>query len=869
MSDYTPVIKQYLRIKGEYQDCILFFRMGDFYEMFFDDAKVASKTLEITLTSRERGEKERIPLCGVPCRAAAPYLTKLIEKGYKVAICEQVGDARGSQGLVKREVTQVITPGMVVEGDSLRAKENNFLMSLCRGQGGYGLVFLDLSTGEFKGCPITDEDLVIGEVAKNRPREMVIPEGLQGAEKVLTDLQREFPSLLVNTLPDSSFGEEADTGPLEKLRKDLIPSWVVDEPRRAARAALRYVHETQKVDVGHIKPLSAYRIEDYLILDETTQRNLELFTSLGWRGKRGTFIEVVDETITAMGGRRIREWLSYPLVDCERIEQRLEAVAQFKEASLVRADLRELLEEVYDLERLNARVVMEKANPRDMVALKASVKAVPRIKEALAGITAPLVQEITGDLDELDEVAGWIADAIAPNPPITLTEGGIIKDGYNQELDELRGMSRAGKGWIANLEAQERQRTGISSLKVRYNQVFGYYIEVTKSNLELVPVDYIRKQTLTNAERFITPQLKEYEDKVLGAEERIKALEHELFRLLRERVGGENRRIQGTAAALGSLDALLSLAEVADRHGYHRPQITDGDEIVIVEGRHPVIERMDHLEPFVPNDARLDCRDNQLLIITGPNMAGKSTYLRQIALICLMAQMGGFVSAREATIGVVDRIFTRVGASDNLAMGESTFMVEMRETADIVREATPRSLVVLDEIGRGTSTFDGLSIAWAVAEYLHDNKGPKTLFATHYHELTELAMTKPRVKNYNVAISEWNGEIIFLRRIVEGGASRSYGIQVARLAGLPEDVVARAREVLANLEKGELDESGLPRLAHAKAAGRGQTRDQLNLFGVGDGQVYRELKEVDPNRLTPLEAMELLYHWKKMMEEEH
>ena len=865
--DPTPVMRQYLRIKGEYRDCILFFRMGDFYEMFFDDATVASKILEIALTSREKGDKERIPLCGVPYHAAAPYITKLIEKGFKVAVCEQVGDARASQGLVEREVTQVITPGMVLEGDNLREKENNFLMSLCRGEGGYGLVFLDLSTGEFKGCRIAEEALLVGEVVKNRPRETLIPEGLQDEERFLADLKREFPSMLVNALPDSSFQADADAGPLERLTEDLIPAWVGDEPRHAALAALRYVHETQKVDVGHIKPLSLYRVEDYMILDETTQRNLELSTSLGGRGKRGTFLDCVDETITAMGGRRIREWLFYPLVNCEKIEQRLEAVAQLKEAPLVRADLRELLEEVYDLERLNARVIMGKANPRDMVALKTTLKAVPGVKEELAAVTAPLLQEMQGDLADLDAVAGWITDAIVANPPLALTEGGIIRDGYNPELDELRGMSRAGKGWIAQLEVQERQRTGISSLKVRYNQVFGYYIEVTRTNLALVPEDYIRKQTLTNAERFITPQLKEYEGKVLGAEERIKALEHELFRHLRERVAGENRRIQGTASALGSLDALLSLAEVADKYRYNRPRITDGDEIVIVEGRHPVIERMGHLEPFVPNDARLDCDDNQLVIITGPNMAGKSTYIRQVALICLMAQMGGFVPAREATIGVVDRIFTRIGASDNLAMGESTFMVEMRETADILRESTPRSLVILDEIGRGTSTFDGLSIAWAVAEYLHDKKGPKTLFATHYHELTELAVTKPRVKNYNVAVSEWNGEIIFLRRIVEGGTSRSYGIQVARLAGLPEEVVTRAREVLSNLEKEELDEKGLPRLAHVKGGKREHGKDQLGLFGVRDGQIYRELQKIDPHRLTPLEAIELLYHWKKMMDE--
>jgi DNA mismatch repair protein MutS len=867
MPDHTPMMRQYLRIKGDYQDCILFFRMGDFYEMFFEDAKIASKILEIALTSREKGEKERIPLCGVPYHAAAPYITKLIEKGYKVAICEQVGDARASKGLVEREVTQVITPGMLVEEDNLQEKEHNFLMSLCGGDRGYGLAFLDLSTGDFKGCRVDGEDLLMSEVAKNWPREALIPESLNGGS-FLADLKREIPTMLVNSVPDSLYQDASVSDAHDAIMGELIPSSVVHETRSAALAVLHYVNETQKADVGHIKPLSSYRLEDYLILDETTQRNLELFTSLGGRGKRGAFLEVLDETITAMGGRRMREWLSYPLVNVEEIERRLEAVAQLKEAPLTRAELRELLEEVYDLERLNTRVTMGRANPRDLVALKTTLQTIPAVRNELKDITAPLLEEIRGGVDGLEEVAGWIEDAIVQTPPITLTEGGIIRDGYDRELDELRGISRDGKGWIAHMEVQERQRTGISSLKVRYNQVFGYYIEVTKPNLALVPEDYIRKQTLTNAERFITPQLKEYESKVLGAEERIKSLEHELFRRLRERVAGHNRRIQGTASAVGVLDALLSLAEVADRYGYNRPRVTEGEEIVIVEGRHPVVERMGHLEPFVPNDARLDCGESQLIIITGPNMAGKSTYIRQVALICLMAQMGGFVPVKEATIGMVDRIFTRVGASDNLAMGESTFMMEMRETADILKEATPHSLVVLDEIGRGTSTFDGLSIAWAVAEYLHDKKGPKTLFATHYHELTELAMTKPRVKNYNVAVSEWNGEIIFLRRIVEGGTNRSYGIQVARLAGLPDEVVARAREVLANLEKGELDEKGMPRLARSKERGGERDQDQLNLFGVRDGQLYRELMNLNPDQLTPLEAIHLLYQWKKMMKEE-
>lgn len=865
MKAFTPMMKQYLRIKGEYQDCILFFRMGDFYEMFFEDAKIASKILEIALTAREKGEREKIPLCGVPCHAASPYISKLIERGYKVAICEQVGDAKGSKGLVEREVIRVITPGMVVEGENLKEKENNFLMSLWRGEGGYGLSFLDLSTGEFKVCQADEEELIVSEVAKNRPREILIPEGLTG-DGLLDDLRSESPSILVSYLPDEYFQPGQKHDQRDDITDEIIPSWVADESLHAAAGALSYVRETQKTDLGHIRPLFFYRVEDYMILDETTQRNLELLTSLRG-GKKGTFLGVLDETVTAMGGRRMREWLSYPLMDVGEIERRLDAVAQLKEAPLVRADLKELLEAAYDLERLNARVTMGRANPRDMVALKTTLQAVPKIKEELGGVASTLLNEVREGLDALEEVVGWIEEAIVDNPPITLTEGGIIRDGYDEELDELRGVSRDGKSWIAQLEARERQRTGISSLKVRYNQVFGYYIEVTKANLNLVPDDYRRKQTLANAERFITPQLKEYENKVLGAEERIKSLEHELFRRLRERVAEQNRRIQGTASAVGVLDALLSLAEVADTYGYNRPRVTEGDEIIIVEGRHPIVERVDHLEPFVPNDARLDCRENQLIIITGPNMAGKSTYIRQVALIVLMAQMGGFVPAKEATVGVVDRIFTRVGASDNLAMGESTFMVEMRETADILKEATPRSLVILDEIGRGTSTFDGLSIAWAVAEYLHDRKSPKTLFATHYHELTELTMTKPRVRNYNVAVSEWNGEIIFLRRIVEGGASRSYGIQVARLAGLPEEVVARAKEILVNLETGELDEKGLPRLARSKGRGQDQGGDQLSLFRRRNSQIYQELKRIDPDHLTPLEAIRFLYQWKKMAEE--
>jgi len=866
MDSLTPMMKQYVRIKAEYQDCILFFRMGDFYEMFFEDAKVASRILEIALTSREKGAREKIPLCGIPIHAATPYIAKLIDNGYKVAICEQVSDPKAAKGLVEREVTQVITPGMVLDGENLRERENNFLVSLCRGPRGCGLTFLDLSTGEFKGCLIDDEELLLGELLRNSPREAITTEAVR--ESPLCDrLHRELPSLLINFLPDDHFTEHsADlTG---GLLTALIPTAGSQEVLQAARAALRYVYETQKTDLAHIKPLSLYQTQDFMILDETTHRNLELFPSPGERGSKTTLLGVLDETITAMGGRKLRNWLSYPLLDVGEITRRQDVVAELKEDAVLRSEIRDLLEEVSDLERLNARVTMGKANPRDLVSLKATLKVIPNLKERLVNTTSTLLGKVKDDLDPLEEVVGWIEEAVVDDPPIITTEGGIIRDGFNGELDELRGISRDGKTWIAQLELQERERTGISSLKVRYNQVFGYYIEVTKANLALVPDDFVRKQTLTNAERFITPQLKEYESRVLGAEERIKTLEHELFRHLRERVAEENRRIQRTASALAMLDALQCLADVAHRYGYNRPHVTDGDEVIIHEGRHPVVERMGQLEPFVPNDAHLDSRENQLVIITGPNMAGKSTYIRQVALIVLMAQTGAFVPARDAVIGLVDRIFTRVGASDNLVRGESTFMVEMRETATIVSETTARSLVVLDEIGRGTSTYDGLSLAWAVAEYLHDRKGPKTLFATHYHELTELAMTKPRVRNYNVAVREWNGEIIFLRRIVEGGTSRSYGIQVARLAGLPSEVLERAKEILANLEKGELDERGLPRLARSKGPKDEQRGQQLTLFG-SDGRISRELRGLDPNQLSPLEALNLLYKWKQMLEEEH
>ncbi len=837
--DLTPAMRQYLEIKGRYPDCILFFRMGDFYEMFFEDAVLASQILEIALTTREKGKERPIPMCGVPYHAAAPYIAKLIEHGHKVALCEQVEDPRQARGIVRREVVRVITPGMVVEEENLPEGENNYLMSLFPDRGGFGLCFFDLSTGEFKGCLLQDEDLLGAEIRRNRPKEALLPEGEEGWGRTLRGL---VPSLLVNFRP---------VGDFVPLPDPSIPEGLPEALGAAAAAVLHYVRSTQRERPGHIRPLSPYEVQGYLVLDETTQRNLELFETS--RGSGTSLFRVLDRTATSMGRRRLRQWLNYPLRDVEAIRRRQEAVEELKERPFEREGLKELLKGMVDLERLSARLALRRANPRDLVALKETLSRLPGLRSALGAFEAPLLREILLKLDPSEEVVESISRALVEDPPAVITEGGIIRDGYHRELDELRAISREGKGWIARLEARERQRTGIQNLKVGYNQVFGYYIEVTRANLHLVPPDYIRKQTLTGAERFVTPELKEYENKVLGAEERIKALEYRLFCDLREELASEVRRFQGIADGLSSLDCLLSLAEVASSNDYVRPEVDEGPEIRITEGRHPVLE-VTLPEPFVPNDTLLD-EENQLLIITGPNMAGKSTYIRQVALIVIMAQMGSFVPAREARVGVVDRVFTRVGASDDISRGESTFMVEMKETATILKEATPRSLVILDEIGRGTSTYDGLSIAWAVAEHLHDVNRSKTLFATHYHELTELASSKRRVKNYHIAVKELRGEVVFLRELRPGGTSRSYGIQVARLAGLPREVIERAKEVLLELE-GE----GMKGPRFIK---RGEPW-QLPLFAPRESEVLKELREIDPDGLTPLQALELLYRWKKL-----
>ncbi len=870
MASMTPMMRQYLEIKSQYTDAILFFRLGDFYEMFLEDAVTASRVLDITLTCRNKGASEEIPLCGIPFHSCQPYIAKLVENGYKVAICEQVEDPREAKGIVKREVVRVVTPGLVVDTDTLQPKENNYLMALAPGEGRWGIAVLDITTGEFRVTETADRDGLASELTAVNPREVLLPDGEEGAA-LEKGLGHHLAGRMVNPLPGWAFELDRAQGllldffacsSLEGFGCAQLPGAI-----SAAGAVLHYLEETQKGAISHIRALSTYHARDFMVLDEATRRNLELTATLQGGGKRGSLLGVLDRTVTAMGGRKLRKWINAPLVDVERIRQRHRAVAELVEKSLIREDLRTALDGVYDLERLNAKISMATANAKDLVALRTSLDRLPAVLDLLGSLESPLLGELRGAIDPLEDICETVARAIVDDPPFVLREGGLIRDGFAPDLDELRSISREGKGFIARLESQERERTGIGSLKVRFNKVFGYYIEVSKTQISRVPDDYQRKQTLANAERYITPSLKEYEEKVLGAEDRIVQIEYDLFQQVRQQVALQGGRIQETADRLASLDVLVSLAEIAHERNYVAPQMDDSGDLHITDGRHPVIEAMSLSERFVPNDVVMDTRENQLLIITGPNMAGKSTFMRQVALIVLMAQMGSLVPARSATIGLVDRIFTRVGASDNLARGQSTFMVEMTEAANILNHATPRSLIVLDEIGRGTSTFDGISIAWAVAEYLHDNSqvAAKTLFATHYHELTDLALTRERVKNYNIAVKEWNEQIIFLRKIVKGGASHSYGIQVARLAGLPKAVIERAREVLRNLESGEYETQGQPRLARGKQAAKPKAAPQLSLFDSGPDPLRQRLEEVDVAVLTPLEALNLLDQLKKLV----
>ncbi len=866
----TPAMKQYVEIKQKYPDCILLYRMGDFYELFFEDAQTVAPILEITLTSRNKGKEDSVPLCGFPYHAAASYIAKLVEKGFKVAVCEQVEDPKLAKGIVKREVIRVITPGLVLEEENLAVGENNYLAGICIDKNGFGLAFLDISTGEFQVSEFSDSDSLLLACAGLEFKELILPFAFP--DKLLVEtLKERMPAGTINFQANEYFtpqsaGHVLDddfSGILEEAGLKVKPASL-----RAAAAILRYVDETQKIRPQHINKIKWYRPENYLILDETARRNLELFVTIQDNTRAGALFSLLNETLTPMGARRLRWWLNYPLVDVEKIRSRLGAVSEIKENYIARLNLRKAFSEIYDLERLAGRVALKLSTPRDLVALKTSLAGIPKIKSMLDDFTAPLLRDLREGLQEMPNVVDLIGRAITENPPPRTQEGGFIAAGYDEELDKLRSISRDGKKWIAALENTERQKTGINSLKVGFNNIFGYYIEVTKANAHLVPESYIRKQTLVNAERYINQELKEFEQTVLNAEEKINQREQELFVSLREKIGEDIGEIQKNSSLLADFDALGALAEVAEKYRYVCPEITDDDVIEIKDGRHPMVEVSLKKESFVPNDTLLDLQGNRLLIITGPNMAGKSTYIRQVALIVLMAQMGSFVPAARAKIGVADKIFTRIGASDSLVKGQSTFMVEMTETAQILKNATSRSLVIIDEVGRGTSTFDGLSIAWAVAEYIHDlhQTGVRSLFATHYHQLTDLTATKNGVKNYNIAVKEWGEKIVFLRKIMEGGTSRSYGIEVARIAGVPREVIRRAKEILRNLEKGEFDEIGMPRIARGAAGGK-IINPQMSLFVEKEDEVIAELKNIDITSMSPLEALNKLNELKNKIKD--
>ncbi len=858
----SPMMEQYQRIKAENPDALLFFRLGDFYEMFGEDAREGARLLEITLTARASGEGRavKIPMCGVPYHAAEVYINRLLKAGRKVAVVEQMEDPRKTKGMVRRELVRIITPGTKLAPDSLEAKQNNYLAALCGSQGKFGLAAVDISTGvflvtEFSGPQAMPELLM--ELNRLRPAEILMPEDVS----LNAAPSGAFPAFYITRREGYQFEPGAGRARLiDHFGTNSLDGFGCGDfslGLGAAGAALHYLSETQRGALAHIRKLAPYSVHSHMLLDEATIRNLEIIRSLADGSGRNTLLEVLDYTLTAMGGRRLYTWTLRPLISLPEIKQRQSAVAELAESIKLRQSLAGVLGNMHDLERLSGRVGAGTAGPRDLKALVVTLRRLPEIKQVLAKTSSELLSRIIVRLPPCIETRDLLTRAINDEPPPSIRETGIIRSGFNPEVDELRSLTREGKGFIASLQTKERERTGIATLKVEFNNVFGYYIEVTKANSKIVPEDYQRKQTLVNAERYITPELKKYESKVLGSQEKLLELEQKLFIEIRAQVAEQLPEILQAADLTADLDAIFSLAETAVRNNYIRPQVTDENIIEISEGRHPVVERLTR-EKFIPNDIHLDSKEKQVLIITGPNMAGKSTYLRQNALIVIMAQMGGFVPVARACLGIVDRVFTRVGAADNLAGGQSTFMVEMNESANILNNATANSLVILDEVGRGTSTFDGVSIAWAVAEHLHDIIGAKTLFATHYYELTELSLSKERVKNYNIAVREWKENIIFLRKIVEGSADRSYGIQVARLAGLPKEVINRAKEVLANLEQVNYNESGNSRLA-THASTEAAASPQISLFE--DSQVLEfinELKKLSPESMTPLEALNCL-----------
>ena len=862
-------MQHYLETKEEHKDCILFYRLGDFYEMFFEDAKIVSRELELTLTGKECGLEERAPMCGVPYHSVDGYLNRLIEKGYKVAIAEQMEDPKQAKGLVRREVVRIVTPGTNVSEQALDETKNNYLMCIVCLDRTFGIATADVSTGDFLVTEVDSVRTLADEINKFTPAEIVCNEAFFVSGIDTEDLRQRL-RISISSLANSFFSDETcgkglrehfHVASLEALGLNDFPSGIV-----AAGALLAYLHETQKTGLQHLTHIVPYRPGKFMVLDTSTRRNLELLETLREKQKRGTLLWVLDKTRTAMGARTLRTFLEQPLIDKKEILYRQEAVAELFDDMVLREELREYLGPIYDLERLIGRISYRSANPRDLIAFKNSLRMLPHIKTLLKDRAARLLQDLYAQLDELTDLADLIESAIIEDPPVTIREGGIIREGYSGEADQLRRAKTEGKEWLAQLEAEERERTGIKNLRIKFNKVFGYYLEVTNSFKNMVPDDYIRKQTLTNAERYTTARLKELEEIILGAEDKLFALEYDLFCEIREKAAAEVVRVQASAKAVGMLDVLTSLAYVADKNHYVRPYINEKGLIEIRDGRHPVVEQMMRDDLFIANDTYLDNKKNRVSIITGPNMAGKSTYMRQTALIVLMAQIGSFVPAESANIGICDRIFTRVGASDDLASGQSTFMVEMTEVANILRNATKNSLLILDEIGRGTSTFDGMSIAWAVVEYVSNPKtlGAKTLFATHYHELTELEGSLPGVNNYCIAVKEQGDEIVFLRKIVRGGADKSYGIQVAKLAGVPEPVISRAKVLVEELSAADITvrarqiaESSVP-----ASVPRPDDVDmnQMSLFEtVRDDDILEEIKSLELGNMTPIDALNTLY----------
>ncbi|MBQ7200765.1 MAG: DNA mismatch repair protein MutS [Eubacterium sp.] len=879
MGQISPMMQEYLKTKEEYNDCILFYRLGDFYEMFFEDAKLASKELELTLTGKSCGLEERAPMCGVPFHSADVYIHQLVEKGYKVAICEQMEDPKEAKGLVRREVIRIVTPGTNSFVQTLEEDKNNYLFGIVAGPDGFGMAACDVTTGEFFTSFLPDTGKLLDEINRYMPSEIISNEALLLSGPDFKELSERLHILMSTPAPEYFSPENCERALLEHFHVNTLEGLgLSDEPliRTASGLVMQYITNTQKCSLSHITGIRIDHFGTSMLLDRNTRRNLELTETMREKNKRGSLLWVLDKTKTAMGARMLRANIERPLIYKNEIENRYDAIDDLNSDPVTREELREYLNAIYDLERLIGKISYQSLNPRDMLSLGNSLDILPAIKQICKEFSSELFTKLTASFDTLEDIAEMILEAICEEPKITLHEGGIFKEGYNEEVDKLRRAKSQGKDWIAELENKEKENTGIKNLRIKFNKVFGFFLEVTNSQLDLVPDDWTRKQTLTNAERFTTPELKEMENTILGAEDRLYQLEYALFSELRDKVAEHIERIQKTASVIATIDMMCSLAYVAEHEDYHRPVIRDDGALVIKMGRHPVIEKMIEHELFVPNDTELDKNDQRMAIITGPNMAGKSTYMRQTALIQLMAQIGSFVPAKKAELSIVDRIFTRVGASDDLTTGQSTFMVEMTEVANILRNATENSLIILDEIGRGTSTFDGLSIAWAVVEYITDKSriGAKTLFATHYHELTELGGSLPGVKNYCIAVREDGDDVIFLRKITEGGADKSYGIQVAKLAGVPDEVLSRAREIADRLEsKDQIDGNIISGISDGSKSisvfdSSEKAPRQLSIFDAlgEDSQmddILCEIRDTDLSNITPIDAINLVNKWQK------